>query len=74
MRGGGINATTSRQTRDYRGGGKSDGDSDGDGNAACHHDGDGDGDGDENNEGNSGWQAAMEKAMPATTKFKQQST
>ena len=31
MRGGGINATTSRRTRDYRGGGKSDGDGDGDG-------------------------------------------
>ena len=30
MRGRGINATTSRQTRDYRGG-KSDGDGDGDG-------------------------------------------
>jgi hypothetical protein len=33
MRGGGINATTSRQTRDYRGGSKSDGN--GDGNGAC---------------------------------------
>jgi hypothetical protein len=31
MRGGGINATTSRQTRDYRGGGKSDGNSNGGG-------------------------------------------
>jgi hypothetical protein len=31
MRGGGINATTSRRTRDYRGSGKSDGDGDGDG-------------------------------------------
>ena len=31
MRGGGINTTTSRQTRDYRGGGKSDGDSNGGG-------------------------------------------
>jgi hypothetical protein len=31
MRGGGINATTSRQTRDCRGGGKSDGDGDSDG-------------------------------------------
>ncbi len=31
MRGGGINATTSRRTRDYRGGGKRDGDGDGDG-------------------------------------------
>jgi hypothetical protein len=31
MRGGGINATTSRRTRDYRGGGKSDGDGNGDG-------------------------------------------
>ena len=31
MRGGGINTTTSRQTRDYRGGGKSDGDGNGDG-------------------------------------------
>ncbi len=30
MRGGGINATTSRRTRDYRGGSKSDGDGDGD--------------------------------------------
>ncbi len=30
MRDGGINATTSRQTRDYRGGGKSDGDCNGD--------------------------------------------
>ncbi len=28
MRGGGINATTSRRTRDYQGGGKSNGDSD----------------------------------------------
>ena len=34
MRGGGINATASRQTRDYRGGSKSDGN--GDGNGACH--------------------------------------
>ena len=31
MRGGGINTTTSRRTRDYRGGGKSDGDGNGDG-------------------------------------------
>ena len=31
MRGGGINATTSRRARDYHGGGKSDGDGDGDG-------------------------------------------
>ena len=31
MRGGGINTTTSRRTRDYRGGGKSDGDDNGDG-------------------------------------------
>ncbi len=31
MRGGGINATTSHQTRYYRGGGKSDSDGDGDG-------------------------------------------
>jgi hypothetical protein len=31
MRGGGINATTSRRTRDYPGGGKSNGDGDGDG-------------------------------------------
>ena len=31
MRGGGINATTSRRTREYQGGGKSDGDGDGDG-------------------------------------------
>ena len=31
MRGGGINATTSRQTKDYRGGSKSDGDGNGDG-------------------------------------------
>ena len=30
MRGGGINTTTSRRTRDYRGGGKSDGDGNGD--------------------------------------------
>jgi hypothetical protein len=30
MRGGGINATTSRRTRDYRGGSKSNGDGDGD--------------------------------------------
>jgi len=30
MRDGGINATTSHQTRDYRGGGKSDGDCNGD--------------------------------------------
>ena len=29
MRGGGINATTSRRTRDNRGGGKRDGDGDG---------------------------------------------
>ena len=29
MRGGGINATTSRRTREYQGGGKSDGDGDG---------------------------------------------
>ena len=34
MRGGGINATTSRQTRDCCGGGKSDGD--GDGDRECH--------------------------------------
>jgi hypothetical protein len=34
MRGGGINTTTSRQTRDCRGGGKIDGDGDGDGK--CH--------------------------------------
>jgi hypothetical protein len=33
MRGGGINATTSRRTRDNRGGGKSDGD--GNGNGEC---------------------------------------
>jgi hypothetical protein len=33
MRGGGINTTTSRRTRDYRGGGKSDGD--GNGNREC---------------------------------------
>jgi hypothetical protein len=33
MRGGGINATTSRRTRDYRSSGKSDGD--GDGNGEC---------------------------------------
>ena len=31
MRGGGINATTSHRTRDYRGGGKSDGNGDGEG-------------------------------------------
>ena len=31
MRGGGINATTSHQTRDYSGGGKSDSNGDGDG-------------------------------------------
>ena len=31
MRGGGINVTTSRRTRDYRGGGKSGGDGNGDG-------------------------------------------
>jgi hypothetical protein len=31
MRGGGINTTTSLQTRDYHGGGKSDGNGDGDG-------------------------------------------
>ena len=31
MRGGGINTTTIRRTRDYRGGGKSDGDGNGDG-------------------------------------------
>jgi len=31
MRGGGINTTTSRQTRDYRGGGKSDSDGNADG-------------------------------------------
>ena len=30
MRGGGINTTTSHRTRDYRGGGKSDGDGNGD--------------------------------------------
>ena len=42
MRGGGINVTTSHQTRDYHGGGKSDGNGNGDGNG----DGDGDGDGD----------------------------
>ena len=34
MRGGGINTTTSRRTRDFRGGGKSDGD-DGNGNGEC---------------------------------------
>jgi len=34
MRGGGINATTSHRTRDYRGGGKSNGDGNGDGE--CH--------------------------------------
>jgi hypothetical protein len=34
-RGGGIEATTIRQTRDFCGGGKSDGDSDGDGNGKC---------------------------------------
>ena len=34
MRGGGINATTSCGTRDYHGGGKSDGDGDNDGE--CH--------------------------------------
>jgi hypothetical protein len=34
MRGGGINATTSHQTRDYHGGSKSDGNGDGDGE--CH--------------------------------------
>ena len=33
MRGGGINTTTSRQTRDYHGGGKNDGD--GNGNGEC---------------------------------------
>ncbi len=33
MRGGGINATTSRQTKDYHGGSKSN--SDGDGNGEC---------------------------------------
>jgi hypothetical protein len=33
MRGGGINATTSRQTKDYHGGSKSNGD--GDGNGEC---------------------------------------
>ena len=32
MRGGGINATTSRRTRDYRGGSKGDGD----GDRECH--------------------------------------
>ena len=31
MRGGGINATTSHRTRDYHGGGKSNGNGDGDG-------------------------------------------
>ena len=31
MRGGGINTTTSRRTRDYRGGGKSNGDGNGNG-------------------------------------------
>ena len=35
MRGGGINATTSRRTRDYPGGGKSNGDGDGDGDLAA---------------------------------------
>jgi hypothetical protein len=35
MRCGGINTTTSRRTRDYRGGGKSNGDGDGNGNGEC---------------------------------------
>ena len=35
MRGGGIDATTIRQTRDFCGGGKSDSDGDGDGNRKC---------------------------------------
>jgi hypothetical protein len=35
MRGRGINATTSHRTRDYRGGGKSDGNGDGDDDGEC---------------------------------------